>query len=410
MMRGNPESLMVNNPQEVDIGRRNLLVQATRLAGAGAATYALSKAEPAYAAVKKIAEFRDRREVRHSTNLPSLDTHVTTPSKSQGQSVNIQDTPTPDATVTALQKRILQDQANQLETPPSGWLEANIATLIGFAGTAATIGVGIWQFNKTLSNDRKNQADQHATDEANRQAQERERLNNLRIDRERRDEDRFQTIVSGMGRTGAAIMLQTFLDPKYKESYQRFYQQIFNLSVAHLRLREVDPNNPQPDSLHQALIRVFKDSVPLMIELLNLDATATKPNLDAEITLMYTPYRFLDARGVKLDGSDFFASILKYIYLSGASLTQANLQGTNLERAHLNGANLAHASLHGANLERAALNGANLTGTDLTWARFKDADLSEADLTGANPENDFCIWCRCINGLTAYRQQPLRSL
>jgi uncharacterized protein YjbI with pentapeptide repeats len=275
--------------------------------------------------------------------------------------------------------------------------------LLGSLGTATTIGIGLYQFNKTLRNDRNKQRDQQALDEANRLTQEQGRLNDLRIenerrredqriDREKRDEDRFQTVVSGLGskdieaRTGAAIMLQTFLDPNYKESYQRFYPQIFNLTVAHLRLREVEPGNPQPDSLNQALIRVFKDSVPLMIELLNLEVVAAKSDLTSELTLMHAPYRFMDARGVRLDGADFFVSILKYIHLRGASLIQANLYGTNLERADLGGVNLTRAYLRGANLERANLSGANLTGTDLTWAKLKGADLSGADLTGANPE------------------------
>ena len=72
---------------------------------------------------------------------------------------------------------------------------------------------------------------------------------NQRIDRKKRDEDRFQTIVSDLGsdniatRTGAAVLLGIFLDPQYKESYQRFYEQIFTVAVAHLRNRPVNQDD-----------------------------------------------------------------------------------------------------------------------------------------------------------------------
>lgn len=393
-----------NMPQEIDTRKRKFLKRTGEAIAAGITIAALSQAEQAYAAVEKLAGFRNRRKPVNSVISPFLDTQATTQSVSQRHPVTIQDTPTPDATVTALQKRILQDQAKQLETPPQNWLESNIATLIGFAGTAGTISVGIWQFNKNFRSDREKQAHQQAIDAASRNEQEQARIlleknrqEDLKIEQKKRDEDRFFSVVAALGspdaitRTGAAIMLRTFLDPKQKESYKRFYQQIFDLTVANLRLREINPDNPRPDSLDQALIRVFKDVVPLVIERLREGDEGEKIDLksllespprialgrlvdpNAVATFRETQRKFLDASGVRLDGANLSGSDLRYIVLQNASLNKANLY-----EAHLDGATLDEASLNEVNL-----NGAQLTHTRLRKAVLNKAKLSDANLYGA---------------------------
>src|SRR5205823_860630 len=73
-------------------------------------------------------------------------------------------------------------------------------------------------------------------------------------ERAKRAEERFQKVVEGLGsdkegaKVGAAIMLRTFL----QKGYEQFYEQVFDLAVAHLRLRQANPKE-SPDSLNQAL-------------------------------------------------------------------------------------------------------------------------------------------------------------
>lgn len=75
---------------------------------------------------------------------------------------------------------------------------------------------------------------------------------------------------------------------------------------------------------------------------------------------------------------------LSFAHLSGADLNGANLRRADLNGAHLSGANLRRADLSWANLNRANLNGAHLSGANLRRADLKDADLSGADLNGAD--------------------------
>lgn len=63
--------------------------------------------------------------------------------------------------------------------------------------------------------------------------------------------------------------------------------------------------------------------------------------------------------------------------LSGADLSNANLQGVNFEEANLTNANLSHAILRRSNLERA-----NLTNTALIGANICGVDLEQANLKG----------------------------
>src|SRR5260370_24236569 len=217
MIQKGKEGLPIQRP-EINQGRRKLLVGTVALTGTMLAIDAVSKAKPAYAAVKATANFRERRKSVNVANSSSLDTPATFDT-SQGQQVNIQDTPTPDTTVAALQKRILQDKAKNLEaSPPSqpSWLEKYIVPFLTPAAAVGTLGWGIVQFNK-----------------------------NRELDRKKRDEARFRSIVSDLGsqnietKTGAAVLMRTFLNPKHKDSYRRYYDKIFHLEVIYLRLRKV---------------------------------------------------------------------------------------------------------------------------------------------------------------------------
>ncbi len=138
---------------------------------------------------------------------------------------------------------------------------------------------------------------------------------------------------------------------KNKESYKRFYQQIFDLSVGFLRFREVDQNNPEPAPFYREIIRVFCESTPLvremLREMLHLQTLSQSdvPNLENY------QRKFINASHIHLENAD----------LPLVDLKLANLTGANLVAAYLGGA-------------------------DLSFANLTRADLSEADLTKANPE------------------------
>src|SRR5205085_2344056 len=108
-----------------------------------------------------------------------------------------------------------------------------------------------------------------------RDAQDKE-LEDRQAEREKRAEERFQSVVEGLGdgrmekRIGAAVVLRTFLRP----GYEQFYHQVFDLAAANLRLPRIplssdDPTQPYSASpepltpLSQVLIIVFRESFPL---------------------------------------------------------------------------------------------------------------------------------------------------
>ena len=79
--------------------------------------------------------------------------------------------------------------------------------------------------------------------------------------------------------------------------------------------------------------------------------------------------------------------ILGVSYLTGMSLTNANLTGADLYGADLTNVNLTGADLTGVNLTGVNLHDARLCGADLTNANLYDANLAGADLTNANLTN-----------------------
>lgn len=286
----------------------------------------------------------------------------------------VQLTPAIDPTVTALQKETLQHQ--------NEWLWNNSGPLLSTAAIVITALFGFCRWRNEQRREREKRAQDH------------------RIDREKRDEDRFQAVVGGLGserveaRVGAAIMLRTFLRPGYKQ----FYSQAFDLAVAHLRLRKADPGTPEPlDSLSQALITVLKESFPHARDSMS----------------QFTP-ELLDATGVHLDNAYLSGTDLKKIRLRGAFLRRAYFWRAYLEEAYLKHSNLESAFLVDAHLERAdlgdtVLTGANLTKAHLQGAHLKLADLAiadftDADLTDTHPESARSLQgtiLRGVRGLTA---------
>jgi hypothetical protein len=106
-----------------------------------------------------------------------------------------------------------------------------------------------------------------------------------------------------------------------------------------------------------------------------------------------------DLSGANLSGAELFGANLSGANLSGANLSGAELFGANLSGAELFGANLSGAKLFDANLSEANLsdaylsnaylsganlNGADLSGADLSYADLSGADLGRAYLSGAN--------------------------
>ncbi len=306
----------------------------------------------------------------------------------------VQAAPTVDLTVTALAKEQLAQEVNQLqhqnERSLSGLFWNNAATVFSTVAIilAALFGIFRWWFG------------------------------DRRAEREKRAEERFQAIVVGLGnkdieaKVGSAIMLRTFL----QSGYERFYRQVFDLAVAHLRLRKANsiqseqPNPslivvsrkplPQPnlpiDSLSQALISVFRISYPLarkqarkateyallssphytlQYALFDLLKRPKDSLILAGIRTYWHPQR-LDATHIQLDDAYLDKADLAEAELEQASLRRATLYFANLSKAHLDQADLRDASLAMADLSEADLRDANLSGTDIEKARsLKSADL-----------------------------------
>lgn len=240
----------------------------------------------------------------------------------------VQAMPTEDATVTALNKEKLALEVQQLKSQNEpdllGWLRTNASILLStlIVVTGGLIGLFRW-------------------------------FDDRRSEREKRGEERFQAAVTGLGdekegaRVGAAILLRTFLRP----GYEQFYSQTFDLAVANLRLRPLDPETPEPlTSLSQALILVFKESFPL-----------------ARSQLKQFP-QFLDASCIQLDNA----------HLADADLHQVWLPEASLRNAALRRADFSKAVLYKADLSQAELKAAILTKTKLYKANLAHADLSRA--------------------------------
>src|SRR5712692_3285766 len=280
--------------------------------------------------------------------------------------VTVQARPTEDATVTALTRETLQHENDWWWNYGAIILTSVISTLtLALAGIFAVV---------RYFNDRR--------DARAKQDEEQQRwLKDQESAREKRAEERFQAAVEGLSsqreeaKIGAAILLRIFLRP----GYEQFYQQVFDLSVANLRLPRTSTPSEHQDTplplttLSQALIVVFKEALPLA----RRQVSGSNPPLVRGI-------QSLDATGIQLDNAYLRGVDLKQVRMPEASLRKVNLKGATLSGADLFKAKLCEASLTGADLSNASLIRANLFKTWFRQADLSETDLSEADLTGAN--------------------------
>jgi uncharacterized protein YjbI with pentapeptide repeats len=257
----------------------------------------------------------------------------------------VQTTPTEDPTVTALNKEKLEQEVEQLQNQNFWSTWTSLATPLSIL---AVLAGGLFGLIRYFA-DRQNE-------------------------REKRDEDRFQKVVEGLGsaedgmRVGAAVMLCTFLRPDYK----RFYRQAFDLIVANLRRGDADQTILRElDSLNQVLITAFKEAFPFI-----------RDRLDQEDAFFDS--QSLDASHVRLNCAYLVAADLKKIWMPNTFLRKADLREADLREAILRGADLREADLSKANLSGADLSKADLRGADLSKTDLSEADLSKADLREAN--------------------------
>jgi hypothetical protein len=272
------------------------------------------------------------------TPVSAADTHEMTSGLATPGTVTVQTTPMTNPTIAA---QTAQEQLTKLRRENDRSIEAwlwNSVAALGTISAAFLAFLGVLWTTKVTQD--KNLADSQS--ERDRQGEEQNHwLEDRKAEREKRTEERFQDVVEGLGsqreeaRIGAAILLRTFLQPD--PDYERFYIQVFDLAVVHLRLQK----SPAEQS---AFITVFKESFPLARNRRKTQVSEFDP-------------RYLDASRVRLDGA----------YLAHVDLAEAWL-----ENACLKGANLYDANLHKTRLRKANIE---------AW--FQEADLSYARLEGA---------------------------
>ncbi len=177
-------------------------------------------------------------------------------------------------------------------------------------------------------------------------------------------------------------MLRTFLRP----GYEQFYSQVFDLAVAYLWLRNIGSEPEPPDSINQALIKVFRESFPLARDL---------PKQSSQS---------LDALGVRLDSAYLIQSDLR-----GARMPESYLRKAKLVDARLRAINLRDANLSGADLRRADLREATLRRANLKEANLSSANLSKADLRGVYLEDALSLEDTDLRGVTGLTKEQLAT-
>jgi uncharacterized protein YjbI with pentapeptide repeats len=342
----------------------------------------------------------------------SVDAHEGVPGIAMAGKSTVQATPTVDLTVTALAKEQLTLQVRQLQDQ-NNWFANNSTALIAAAATfiVALFGIHQWAITVRQAKDKelKDREDERRKEIA---AQEKESKDRQAVqDKELRAqaEERFKTAVIALGdekesvQIGGAILLRSFLDKEDKKIYGRYYAQIFDLAVAHLRL----PRTPQPQedpdavlpltTLSQALIDVYKETFPrarsLVHDSSNGGNEGAVQSLDMpEIRLHPAGYpvdppsvalQSLDASRVRLDNAYLVGADLRRIYMREGKLPRANIRDTNLSEAYLQWADLSGAYLRRVDLRGAKLYEANLIGAKPWEADLRGANCHEADFSGA---------------------------
>ncbi|MDC0833037.1 Pentapeptide repeat family protein [Geitlerinema sp. FC II] len=284
-------------------------------------------------------------------------------------------------------------------------------------------------------------------------------LQELREERKNKEDERFESIVKSLGsehlqeRIGAAVLLPTFLRPKY----ERFYIQVFNLAAGNLKAFKIiyqtrendrtDSQNNSLDPLEPILANVLRESYPQA-----RDTLFFCPHLKARqlwtywLSKKYFWNRILhkikaikisdedclemvrsqlNATAVQLDESYLSNADLRYIWLRHASLQKATLsncvlQNANLEKANLEytvfykadlkGANLKYANLAGANLNGANLSGAKLYKANLEYAHLYQSTLQSTDLKEANLRDTNLIGAKFIGANLHFTKLPRANL
>jgi hypothetical protein len=303
-----------------------------------------------------------RIEVPAKSAIAQQPTVVSTPTE----------TPTPNLTTIALAKAELERQKLAEEVAKlqaenrRGWFQSNVAFALP---VLITILGGLLGFYRWLA-DRRKELD------ARREAQDKE-LVDRHDERQKRAEDRFQSVVEGFASTsqaakiGAAITLRTFLRP----GYEQFYMQVLSLAVAHLQFESPTPHKRNahkfPSPLCQALASVFVEAFPLAREtrypLLMRESCSRLSALgpysewkpfDHELASHVDETRFksylhhwqLDASGVHLEYTNLYGADLKTVWMREGRLIETNLIRADLTNANLTGADLTGAILHSAKL------------------------------------------------------------
>ena len=100
------------------------------------------------------------------------------------------------------------------------------------------------------------------------------------------------------------------------------------------------------------------------------------------------------------------SSNMRGIVLSHASLTSADLQGTNLDKADLQGSSFFNADLRNCTLTNSNLSNTKFHNTDLRGADFSNADLNGANFQGAQLSADCKLWSNVRNGMNAVNLPP----
>jgi len=322
--------------------------------------------------------------------------------------VTIQVTPTVDATVTALNKEKLAQEVQQLKNQNEpdffGWLRTNASLLLSTLVVVIGGLIGLLRYLAERRDSQKRFLEDRQAEREKQEEQQKRWLKDQDAEREKRAEERFQAVVVGLGskdieaRTGAAIMLRTFLQP----GYEQFYQQSFDLAVAHLRLRHVDPKIPEPlDSLSQALITVFKESFAHARRILEEQSAQLGP-------------QSLDASHIQLDHAFLIQSDLEQVWMREAFLREARLYDAKLRGAYLRKADLCEGYLDGADLTEANLTATNLSKTHLSRAKFRgadlhSADLREADLSKTNIEDALSLKNANLRGVKGLTKEQLAA-
>jgi hypothetical protein len=344
---------------------------------------------------------------------------------------------TPDPTMTALEKKQLILQVDQLSLQDERSLGAWIWNNGPVFAVLITILAGLFQYLRTLRNEQR-----------------------------RRIEDHFYSVIDGLAgertetRVRAAIMLRTFL----KRGYKQFHVQVFDLTVASLRpqisadpevslpspgqaiskvaaklatvtsrTRKPVPSRPElPTPLNQALTVVFKESLPLARAQLKKhprsyaisdpDASETQKKWLAFYDRFTKPFKKrprtfrsqdLDATGIRLDNAYLVGADLNEVWLPGGSLVRANLLGAELNAANLAGTNLTGARLNVAKLKGTNLREAVLTDADLTDAFLEGTNLTGAILSGTHPEAALSLKgakMRNVVGLSDIQRQVCKDM